>query len=289
MQPQWAWHKILPNTNFWLNFWFIYFLEASKTFKMVIFDFLHFYWVFYGLHCLKVLTSVLSSQTSSSPSPIFTVQVCRDTGRWFIVLLGCWAFGAVPFPVGWSPAGKSGRNQSNPMSLLYLSTLCANEQSEHTHTHFIATLHQSLCVPQLLYLPPSPWFSQYTCLFSNHLHFFLILLQAKFKHQQEKKAKQSLTAVSSQMALLKWTWPLLVCVHKSLETIRYFLCLFRFQNSGLLPSSPCKEKCRKVLRTRCLVISLKWDFPSKFMRLIGTEAPGRVTSVTSAHINLHSC
>jgi len=133
------------------------------------------------------LTSSLFSQTSSFPSPPFTVQVYRDTGRWFIVLLGCWAFGAVPFPVGWSPAGKSGRNQFNPMSLLYPSTLYANEQSEHTHTrthtHALNSNDPSipLCPSATLSSSVSLILSQYTCSFSKHLHFFLY--QAKLKHQ----------------------------------------------------------------------------------------------------------
>lgn len=133
---------------------------------------------------------MLSSQTSCFLCFPLTVQVCRDTGRGFIVLLGCWAFGAMPFPVGWSPAGKSGRNQSNPMSLLYLSTHCANEQSEHTHTLYSSAPSIPLCPSATLSSSVSLILSQYTCLFSNHLLSFFPL-QAKLKHHCMRRKQTS--------------------------------------------------------------------------------------------------
>lgn len=69
-----------------------------------------------------------------------------------------------------------------------------------THMHFIAMLHQSLCVPQLLYLPPSPWFSNSTPVYSLTLFtFFFFFFRLKSNTIAENKTLSDCSVFSNEV------------------------------------------------------------------------------------------
>jgi len=172
-------------------------------------------------------------QVCSPKLPVFPhiPSLCKFTGTQGDGLLSYWGAGLSALCLFL----LDGALQGNQEGISLIQWACCTPQHfmpmnranththAHTHMHLIAMIHQSLCVPQLLYLPPSPWFSHSTPVHSlNIFTFFFIRLNSNTK--AENNPLSDCSVFSFYVDLLSCGLCSAVCINIH----KYFLCHFRF-------------------------------------------------------------